>query len=150
MLCHPHLFLSFRLANVVWREKHVSTVHAPLLDSQFDFSRRIIWNGKNTEIRAYWTFVVSKRAKGKWKKKKQKFKRRHEYRKMRTHCALELSTNCANWMMWNTYNLFDYLRIVHSWNRSHESIPIWILSFVVIVYCLWRSFIFFKCFIYRL
>lgn len=77
---------------------------------------------------------------------------------MRTHCALELSTNCANWMMWNTYYiLFDYLRIVRSWNmvdnkrtknRSHESIPIWIcivvcrLSFVFIVYCLWRSSLF--------
>lgn len=30
--------------------------------------------------------------------------------------------NRANWMKWNTYILFDYLRIVHSWNMVNEII----------------------------
>lgn len=31
-----------------------------------------------------------------------------------------MSTNRANWMKWNTYISFDYLRIVHSWNMVDE------------------------------
>lgn len=36
-----------------------------------------------------------------------------------TRCAI-MSTNSANWMKWNTYISFDYLRIVHSWNMVDE------------------------------